>query len=80
MTFHEAFVNDPVVYHMVKDGASLESIIVALVERHEQMIKKFIELESIVPKKFLMEDGSIKIWNCPTDLIPVRKCIPFPNK
>ena len=62
--------NDSLVNQMVQANRSHEEIIFRLVKRHEDMIEKFLDLDSINPKRYKV-DGKEMIWHCPDDLIPL---------
>lgn len=71
MTFADCLRNDSTVYHLKKRGASLEEIIAALCAEKEQQRKRILELDSLTPKKTILKDGTVMVWQCPIELIPV---------
>jgi hypothetical protein len=72
-TFDEVFVNDPTVYNLLNSGGTARECIVALANEKAELIKKIVDLEMIVPKKYKLPDGKIVIWHCPDDLIPMKE-------
>lgn len=76
MNFNEVSRVDPLVYEMINRGATSQQIIVAMSERNQKMLARLFELESICPRKRRMRDGTVYIWRCPDDLIPIEELSP----
>lgn len=64
--------NDSTVYRMMRDGMSAEAIIVALAKEKHQLMNQVAELKSIAPTKYQLPDGSVVIWRCPDELVPMN--------
>jgi hypothetical protein len=77
MNEHQAFeavrFNDATVQSMLSAGRSLEEIIVVLSREKTILSNEIIRLDSIAPKRYAMPDGTIRVWHCPDELIPLRK-------
>lgn len=65
-----AVVTDPLVYRLVRQGASLSDIIVALVEDRQRLLDDVVHLRGIAPRRFTATDGTVMIYRCPDELIP----------
>lgn len=71
MTFEQVRHTDPTVYHMLEQGCSLEAVICALSEEKSAIMKSYVELYAISPKKMRVGDDVV-VWHCPDDLVPIR--------
>ena len=71
-SFDYARWNDPLVSHMLERGCTLEQIIGALTLRHQDTVKRLLELVAIAPKKIQRPDGRVFVWHCPDELIPLQ--------
>ena len=58
---------------MLKEGAGPEAIIGQLAADKEQYLKRIMELESIAPRKIVLPDGRVMVWQCPLELVPPMK-------
>lgn len=67
--FEHAKLNDLTVATMLKAGEGPEAIIGQLVADKEQYIKRIMELEGICPRKIVLADGRVVIWQCPINLL-----------
>jgi hypothetical protein len=56
---------------MLAGGGSLESCVIALANEKEALVKRLMELEAIAPKKIKRPDGTVMIWRCPDELVPL---------
>lgn len=72
-TFQGARQNSVIVEHGLRAGASLEDIIVALVNAHAFMATRVMEMQCITPYKIKMPDGRVGIWRCPEEMIPLKE-------
>ena len=70
-SFQDALRNDPCVSQVMAQGGTVEDACVALVNKIHCVMTRIIALESIAPKKIQKPDGSVWIWRCPEDLVPV---------
>ncbi len=71
-TYEAAKANSAIVYSVASAGLSHEEIIVALVNEVEAMTRQMIALEEIAPKAVRKKDGTVFVWHCPNELIPVE--------
>jgi hypothetical protein len=55
---------------MLRAGEGPEAIIGQLAADKEQYLKRIMELESIAPRKVVLPDGRVMIWQCPLELVP----------
>ena len=69
----EATRKCPVVAAMHKAGETPEAIILILVKLKDQLLKDVEELTLLTPKRIRMPDGSLMIWRCPEELIPLQE-------
>lgn len=67
---------DPVVQRLLRAGAPLGDIIAVLSDLRAELMKRVMELESIAPKRIKTPDGSVYMWKCPADLVPIRAVEP----
>lgn len=67
----EVTLSDPIVNRALCYGESLETTICRLVERHEKVMEELRKLHAIAPKKTQLPDGTIMVWHCPNELIPL---------
>lgn len=68
--FETAKLNDFTVSRMIRLGMDLEQIVGQLALEKAKCVQRIIELETIAPRKIIMPDGKIMIWQCPAELIP----------
>lgn len=66
--------NDVTVSRMLRANEPLENIIGVLAREKEEYVKRIMELESIAPRKVVMPDGKVMLWQCPPELVP--PCMP----
>jgi len=71
LTLREAKERNALVRYILESGGTLEDTVCALVEEYAKLTNRLIKLEYIVPHKIKSPDGSISIWRCPEDLIPL---------
>lgn len=69
-TFEQVVDDDPTVYNMLRDGRTLEDVIVALVNEKHELAERCLKYALIAPKKLKMPDGNFYIWRCPDELVP----------
>jgi hypothetical protein len=72
--FVRARLNDVTVAMMLRAERPLEEIIGALADEKERYVNRIMELESIAPRKVVMPDGKVMLWQCPVELVP--PCMP----
>lgn len=76
-TFQHAKDNDAIVAKMLRAGASLESIIGQLAAEKERWLNLFMEMESVAPRKIIMPDGKVMLWQCPHELLPASRTFDY---
>lgn len=57
-------------YNLIDEQEAMKLCIIYLANLEHKLMNRIIELESIAPRKYLMPDGSYRIWRCPVDMIP----------
>jgi hypothetical protein len=62
-------INNPIVANLMLHGTA-EDCAVALAAVNEHLMARIAELESIVPRKVRLSDGSIVLWRCPDEFVP----------
>lgn len=72
-SFEDAYLHEPIIQCILRNGGSMEDVAVALAGERNAIIKRLETLESIAPKKTQLPDGTIMIWRCPDDLVPLSK-------
>jgi len=70
--FRKVFYEDALVNRAVSAGASYEEIIVAMAERHNELVERMVQLRSIAPFRINV-DGKAMIWRCPDNLVPEQE-------
>lgn len=75
----EVVDNDPYVNSIVKQGGTLEMCVVELANQKRELLRRIIELEAIAPKAYRHTDGSVIVWRCPDELIPIIELSEFPK-
>ncbi|MEO0796286.1 MAG: hypothetical protein AAFX93_14045 [Verrucomicrobiota bacterium] len=68
--YYQATLDDPIVRSGRKAGASNESIIGAMYQRHQAMKKRLMDLEMIAPRRIKVGDSEM-IYRVPEQFIPV---------
>lgn len=71
---------DPLINEALHRGANMDEIVHVMFVRHEAMMKRLMELESICPKRMKGPDGKIYVWHCPDELIPSTPPEPSSNQ
>ena len=69
-SFERARLNDVTVAMMLRQNQPLENIVGQLAAEKELYVKRIMELESIAPRKIVMPDGKMMLWQCPAELVP----------
>jgi hypothetical protein len=62
---------------MLKAGCTRDEIILMLVKKNQVLSHTVAELKLTVPKRVKMSDGSLMIWRCPEEYIPVEEFMPM---
>jgi len=62
------------VSRMLRANEPLENIVGVLAREKEAYVKRIMDLESIAPRKVVMPDGKVMLWQCPAELVP--PCMP----
>lgn len=70
MTFEEAIANDATLNRGLRSGSTLAEIITMLVTEKQALLERVVKLETIAPKKIILDDGRVMVWRCPDHLIP----------
>jgi hypothetical protein len=71
--FYEAVVcQDATVQRMINEKCEPEKIIVALYNEKKALTRRIVELEAIAPRKVVLPDGTIMIWQCPLEYLNVK--------
>lgn len=66
------FIRTSSTAHQIRDsGGDNEDVMIALSKQNDELMQKYIMLESICPRRVKTADGTIHIWNCPDHLIPI---------
>jgi len=73
----EAIRKCPVVAALHKVGETPEGIILILTKLKDQLMQDVEHLKLLAPKRVKMSDGSVRIWRCPEELIPVEEMSPM---
>lgn len=66
----KAFNTDGTVHQFMSAGRSLEDLVAQLVSEKNELIRRLMAVEAIVPKKIRLPSGKVVYWHCPVDLIP----------
>ena len=74
---HEAASMCPIVKALHEAGGTPEGIILILVKLKDQLMQDVEHLKLLAPKRVKMSDGSVRIWRCPEELIPVEEMSPM---
>lgn len=74
---HEAIHKCPIVEALHKVDETPEGIILILVKLKAQMLQDIENLKLLVPKRVKMSDGSLRIWRCPEEFIPMEEVSPW---
>jgi hypothetical protein len=69
-SFDEVYHREPIVNCILRNGGSMEDVVVALAGERNAIIKRLEGAESIAPKKIRLPDGKVMIWRCPDELVP----------
>lgn len=69
-SFAEVYHREPIVQCILRNGGSMEDVVVALAGERNAIIKRLEAAESIAPKKIRLPDGKVMIWRCPDELVP----------
>lgn len=64
---------DGLLSELRKRGASMEEVVCALCEDRWQLREALAAAEGITPKAFRLADGTIRMWSCPVELVPVQE-------
>lgn len=71
-SFFQALRSEPIVNRILRsENGSFEDCILALANDRKRLLKRIEELESIAPKKIQAPDGTVMIWRCPDELVPL---------
>lgn len=62
--------NDVTVSRMLRANEPLENIVGVMAQEKEAYVKRIMELERIAPRKVVMPDGRVMLWQCPAELVP----------
>lgn len=62
--------HDNTVHTMLERGASLEEIIVQLVDIRADLEKRLLNVERLLPRKFTDDKGQTWVYRCPSHLVP----------
>lgn len=68
--FQEAAHRDATLCRMLSERRSYEEIIVQLVKEKNDWFNKYLEADSLAPKKIQSPEGVTFVWHCPDELIP----------
>lgn len=68
--FVRARLTNATVAMMLRAERPLDEIIGALAYEQEQYVKRIIDLESMAPRKVVMTDGEVMLWQGPAELAP----------
>ena len=63
---------DFIVASILMQGGTLKDCIVQLIKSRKRLMDRNDYLERLVPRKRRMRDGSIAVWHCPDELIPLE--------
>lgn len=63
---------DSLLVHVIRSGAGLVECLELLHDRHADNMARIQELERLVPFKIKDQDGNVRVWRCPFDLVPER--------
>ena len=69
----EAASKCPLVKAMLKIDTTPDEIILMLAKLKNQLLQDVSNLKLMAPKRIRMPDGSLRIWRCPEELIPVQE-------
>lgn len=62
---------DPVLYHLERSGCSFLDMMEELTDYRQKLLIKVLEMDAICPRKYRLPDGTVKVWHCPEELIPL---------
>lgn len=69
--YYKARMTHSTVHLLHKKGVDKDGIIAALVREKQEMQKRLVAQESILPKKIIGKDGKVYVWRRPDELIPI---------
>lgn len=72
----EAACKCPYLNVLLKAGKTPDEIILLMVQVRDGLLQDNTELKLMVPKRVRMSDGSLRIWRCPEEYIPVDEFAP----
>lgn len=72
-SFEQVLLREPCIREALRRGLSLEDVIVLLVNQRNLITKKLLDVQSYAPKKMILEDGRVMLWQCPAELVPVQE-------
>jgi hypothetical protein len=73
MTYDDLLITSPTARAIVMSGGSAQDVAVALYAEIEILSAKVAELSQIAPFRVTLEDGTVKVWRCPDEFVPMRE-------
>lgn len=70
-TFNQLLLTDPTIRTAFEAGMSTQELVCLVAHQRDCAWERALKLDEIVPRKYKMPDGSVFIWRCPDDLVPV---------
>lgn len=69
-SFERARLCDVTVARLLEQGYAHSVIIGRLSAEKVKLMNRIMELETIAPRKIVMPDGKVMLWQCPAELVP----------
>ena len=73
MTFEQIKATDSLTKAMLEAGQGLEEVIIEQVRQKREAWSVADRLRDIAPCRYRLKDGTIFVWHCPDDLIPIQE-------
>lgn len=67
----EAYHNDSTVNRLIREGCSLDDVVLVLAREKDALLRRIIQLDALTPKRYRKPDGTFFEVYPPKDLIPI---------
>jgi hypothetical protein len=78
--FALARMKDPTLNRMLQSDRALEEIIIELLNEKTKLVAQVMALETIAPRRIKLPDGSVRVWRCPDEFVPLIPGQPNPPR